>query len=42
MTIRSTIDCLIARLAIERDLLVVHNDRDSANMARIVRELKLA
>ncbi len=42
VTIRSTIDCLIARLAIERDLLLLHNDRDFANMARVVPELKLA
>lgn len=42
VTIRSTIDCLIARQAIEGDLLLVQNDRDFSNMARVVPELKLA
>lgn len=42
VTIRSTIDCLIARLAIERDLSLLHNDRDFADMARVIPELKLA
>lgn len=42
LTIRSTIDCLIARQAIEADLLLLHNDRDFSNMARAIPELKLA
>ena len=42
VTIRSTIDCLIARQAIEGDLFLLHNDRDFANMARVIPELKLA
>lgn len=42
VTIRSTIDCLIARQAIEGDLLLLHNDRDFTNMSRVVPELKLA
>ena len=42
VTVRSTIDCLIARQAIEQDLLLIHNDRDFSNMADIVPELKLA
>lgn len=28
LTIRSTIDCLIAQIAIEHDLMLVHNDSD--------------
>lgn len=28
ITIRSTVDCLIARIAIEHGLLLLHNDRD--------------
>lgn len=28
VTIRSTIECLIARIAIEHDLLLLHNDKD--------------
>lgn len=42
VTVRSTIDCLIARQAIEEDLLLLHNDRDFVNMARVIPELKLA
>jgi predicted nucleic acid-binding protein len=32
-TIRSTIDCLIAAIAMERDLVLLHNDRDFAHIA---------
>jgi predicted nucleic acid-binding protein len=32
-TIRSTIDCLIAAIAMENDLIVLHNDRDFAQIA---------
>ncbi len=42
VTIRSAIDCLIAQIAIENDLLLLHNDRDFEYMARIETELKLA
>lgn len=42
ITIRSTIDCLIARQAIEGNLFLLHNDRDFVNMARVIPELKLA
>jgi predicted nucleic acid-binding protein len=42
VTIRSAIDCLIARIAIEHDLLLLHNDRDFEHMAEVVPELKLA
>lgn len=41
ITVRSTIDCLIARLAIENDLLLVHDDRDFPMIASVVPELKL-
>ena len=34
-TIRSTIDCLIAQTAIEYNLLLLHNDSDFDNIARI-------
>ena len=40
LTIRSTIDCLIAQIAIEHDLLLLQNDKDFVHMASIV-ELKL-
>lgn len=36
VTIRSTIDCLIARIAMEHDLLLLHNDRDFEAMATII------
>lgn len=36
VTIRSTIDCLIAQIAIEHDLFLLHNDRDFDAMERII------
>ncbi|WP_457576232.1 type II toxin-antitoxin system VapC family toxin [Desulfomarina sp.] len=36
ITIRSTIDCLIARIAIEHDLFLLHNDRDFTLMAPVI------
>ncbi|NJL29095.1 MAG: PIN domain nuclease [Thermoanaerobaculia bacterium] len=41
ITVRSTIDCLIARIAIENDLLLVHDDRDFPFIASVIPELKL-
>lgn len=42
VTIRSTVDCVIARLAIEHDLRLIHHDRDFAAMATVISELELA
>lgn len=42
VTIRSTIDCLIARTAIENELALVHNDRDFSHMEEVISELRLA
>lgn len=42
ITIRSSIDCLIARVAIEHELILLHDDRDFEQMAEIVPELTLA
>jgi predicted nucleic acid-binding protein len=42
VTVRSTIDCLIARVAIEHELSLLHDDRDFDNMGQVVTELKLA
>ena len=42
ITVRSATDCLIARVAIEHDLILLHDDRDFENMARVVPELTLA
>jgi hypothetical protein len=37
ITIRSTIDCLIAQLAIEHNLLLLHHDSDFDRIARVVK-----
>ncbi len=36
VTIRSTIDCLIAQVALEHELLLLHNDKDFAAMAPLI------
>ena len=36
VTIRSTIDCIIAQTAIEHDLFLLHNDSDYDDMARVI------
>ncbi|MCP4663560.1 MAG: PIN domain nuclease [bacterium] len=41
ITIRSTIDCLIARIAIENDLVLLHNDRDFDRIGSVVPGLRL-
>ena len=40
--IRSAVDCLIARVAIEYDLMLLHDDRDFEKMAGVVPDLALA
>ena len=40
ITIRSTIDCLIAQIAMENNLSLLHNDSDFDAMARVI-QLKL-
>lgn len=40
MTINSTIDCLIARTAIENNLYLLHNDADFDNIAKVA-DLKI-
>lgn len=42
ITVRSTLDCFIARIAIEHDLLLVHHDRDFDQLAQVCPELKCA
>jgi predicted nucleic acid-binding protein len=37
ITISSTIDCLIARAAIENDIFLLHNDKDFDNIAKVVK-----
>ncbi len=41
ITIRSTNDCLIARIAIEHDLSLLHSDQDFTHMAEAIPELTL-
>ncbi|MFA6856450.1 MAG: PIN domain nuclease [Treponema sp.] len=41
VTIRSTIDLLIAETAIENNLYLLHNDADFDNMAKKITELKI-
>ena len=36
ITVRSTIDCLIAQIALEHDLFLLHNDADFIAMAPII------
>lgn len=41
ITIRSTIDLLIAQIAIENDLRLLHNDRDFDNLAKAMPDLRI-
>jgi len=41
ITIRSTIDCLIAQIAIEHQLLLLHEDDDFTRMSGVVDGLKV-
>ena len=42
VTVRSTIDCLIAQLALEHNATLLHSDRDYDRIARVEPRLKLA
>ncbi|MDC9714554.1 MAG: PIN domain-containing protein [Gammaproteobacteria bacterium] len=41
ITIRSTIDCLVAQCAIENNLILLHNDKDFKQIAKIYPLLRL-
>ena len=41
ITIRSTVDLLIAETAIENDLILLHDDQDYVNMGKAIPELHL-
>ena len=41
LTIRSTIDCHIAQIAIEHDLLLLHTDRDFDHLQTVAPELRI-
>ncbi|MFZ2447744.1 MAG: PIN domain nuclease [Syntrophobacteraceae bacterium] len=36
ITVRSTVDCLIAQIAIEHNLLLLHSDKDFEAMAEVI------
>jgi hypothetical protein len=42
VTVRSTIDCLIAQLAMEHNAVLLHDDRDYVRIAQVDPRLKLA
>jgi len=41
ITIRSTMDCWIAQIAIENELFLLHSDKDFDRIASIIPELKI-
>lgn len=41
ITIRSTIDCLIAQVAIENNLILLHNDKDYVRIKSVHAKLKI-
>lgn len=41
ITIRSTVDCLIAQIVIENNLILLHNDADFIQIHKIVPKLRL-
>jgi predicted nucleic acid-binding protein len=41
ITIRSTIDLIIAEIALENNLYILHNDNDYTNMAKIITTLRI-
>jgi predicted nucleic acid-binding protein len=41
LTIRSTLDIIIAEIAIENDLYLLHDDMDFTNIAKVYKNLKI-
>lgn len=41
ITVRGSIDLLIAQTAIENDLSLLHDDRDYTNIAKVIKKLKI-
>ncbi|GAB1481903.1 PIN domain nuclease [Treponema sp.] len=41
VTVRSTIDLLIAEIAIENNVLLLHNDTDFDNISKVIKELRI-
>jgi predicted nucleic acid-binding protein len=42
LTVRSATDCLIAQIALEHNLVLLHNDKDFEFIKKVAPELKLA
>ena len=42
MTVKSTVDLLIAETAIENNIPLLHDDDDFTNMSSVITELKIA
>jgi len=42
VTLRSTIDCLIAQIAVEYELVLLHKDKDYEHISTVLSALKLA
>ena len=40
ITVRSSIDCLIAQCAMENDLILLHHDRDYRNLEKVIPQLR--
>ena len=40
VTVNSTIDMIIAQIAVENDLFLLHDDTDYSNIAKVITELK--
>ena len=41
ITIRSTVDLIIAEIAIENNLYLLHDDSDFVNISKIYKDLKM-
>jgi len=41
LTIRRPLDCIIARIALENDLVLFHKDRDFETIAKVINELRI-
>jgi predicted nucleic acid-binding protein len=41
-TVRSSVDCLVAQIALEHDVALLHDDRDFAEIAKIAPKLRFA
>jgi predicted nucleic acid-binding protein len=42
LTIRSSVDCLVAQIAVEHDVALLHDDRDFERIAKVAPHLRFA